>query len=96
MNTKEKIKAELDQLSENVLDDVLRYLHSMKNSRKTRKNYDLNLKRKFEDRVLREDESSEIHGELNSFQEFLLTAPMMTDEDFSFFLEKKQSFNKWK
>jgi hypothetical protein len=56
----------------------------------------LNLKRKFEDRVLKEDESSDIQGELNSFQEFLLTAPVMTDEDFNFFLEKKQSFNKWK
>jgi hypothetical protein len=95
MNTKEKIRAELDQLSDDVLDDILKYLHSMKNSRKTRKKYDLNLKRKFEDRVLREDESSDIQGELNSFQEFLLNAPVMTDEDFNFFLEKKQSFNKW-
>jgi hypothetical protein len=38
MNTKEKIRAELDQLSDDVLDDILKYLHSMKNSRKTGKN----------------------------------------------------------
>ena len=44
----------------------------------------------------REVEASEIPNELTAFQEFLLTAPVMTDEDYNFFLEKIQSFNKWK
>jgi len=35
-------------------------------------------------------------GELTDFQNFLLSAPVMTDEDYKYFLEKKQNFNKWK
>ena len=33
---------------------------------------------------------------LTDFQEFLLTAPVMTDEDYNYYLEKKQNFNQWK
>ncbi len=34
--------------------------------------------------------------ELTDFQDFLLSAPIMTDEDYDFYLEKKQDFNQWK
>lgn len=34
--------------------------------------------------------------ELNDFQKFLLTGPVMSDEDYQFFLEKRQDFNTWK
>ncbi|NOX46486.1 MAG: hypothetical protein GXO89_05855 [Chlorobi bacterium] len=94
MNTKEKIKVEIDQLPEDVLDDVLRYLYSMKISETNR--YSSLLKGKFADRVLRESDSKEAPIELTSLQEFLLTAPVMCDEDYEFFLEKKKNFNKWK
>jgi len=96
MNTKEKIRDEIDHLPEDALDDVLRYLYSMKNTTMPEKEYNLHLNGQFEDRALREVEASEIPNELTAFQEFLLTAPVMTDEDYNFFLEKKQSFNKWK
>ncbi len=35
-------------------------------------------------------------SELSDFQKFLLTAPVMSDEDYQFFIEKRQEFNKWK
>lgn len=35
-------------------------------------------------------------AELTDFQKFLLTGPVMSDEDYDFFLEKRQDFNKWK
>ena len=34
--------------------------------------------------------------EPNDFQKFLLTAPVMSDEEYQFYLEKRQDFNKWK
>ncbi len=34
--------------------------------------------------------------ELTDFQNFLLSAPVMTDEDYEFYLEKKQNFKQWK
>lgn len=34
--------------------------------------------------------------ELNDFQKFLLTGPVMSDEDYQVYLEKRQDFNKWK
>ncbi len=32
----------------------------------------------------------------NTFQQFLLTAPVMSDEDYQFYLEKQKDFNQWK
>ena len=33
---------------------------------------------------------------LTDFQNLLLSAPVMTDEEHSYYLEKKQNFNQWK
>ncbi len=33
---------------------------------------------------------------LNDFQKLLLSAPVMTDEEHKYFLEKKQNFKLWK
>ncbi|MBI9039221.1 MAG: hypothetical protein JEY97_13890 [Bacteroidales bacterium] len=38
MVTKEKIKKEIDNLSEEFLEDILKYLKNLKNSQKTKKN----------------------------------------------------------
>ena len=33
---------------------------------------------------------------LSDFQNFLLSAPVMTDEEYDYYLEKKQELNQWK
>ena len=33
--------------------------------------------------------------ETTDFQKFLLSAPIMTDNDYEYFLSKKNDFNKW-
>ena len=35
-------------------------------------------------------------NELTDFQKLLLSAPVMTDEEYNFFLNKKQNFKNWK
>jgi len=88
MSTKEKIKKEIDHISDDILDDVLKYLYALKNN--------INQKDQIEsvDKLI--STNSDLHNGLSEFQEFLLSAPVMPDEDYNYFLEKKQSFNKWK
>ena len=43
-----------------------------------------------------DEQINETSSELNDFQYFLLSAPVMTDDDYNYFLEKKQDFNRWK
>ena len=35
-------------------------------------------------------------NDLSEFQKFLLSAPVMQEEDFQYYNEKKQHFNQWK
>jgi hypothetical protein len=35
-------------------------------------------------------------ADLNDFQKFLLTGPVMSDDDYDFYVEKRHDFNKWK
>ncbi len=88
MSTKEKIKKEIDHISDDILDDVLKYLYALKNN--------INQKDQIEsvDKLI--STNSDLQNGLSEFQEFLLSAPVMPDEDYNYFLEKKQSFNKWK
>ena len=36
------------------------------------------------------------NDELTDFQNFLLSAPVIADEDYDFYLKKKQNFKQWK
>ena len=56
MNTKEKIKNEIDHLSEEFLDDILKYLNNLKNTHKTKKNIRrLHLKGQFDNINIRQN-----------------------------------------
>jgi len=39
---------------------------------------------------------NKIPNELTDFQKLLLSAPVMTDDEYNFFLNKKQNFKNWK
>ena len=55
MITKEKIKNEIDNLSEEFLDDILKYLYNLKNTQKTKKNIRrLHLKGQFDNINIRQ------------------------------------------
>jgi len=41
-------------------------------------------------------EKNENLDNLSDFQNFLLSAPVMTDEEYDYYLEKKQELNQWK
>jgi hypothetical protein len=41
-------------------------------------------------------ENHSAESQPNNFQQFLLTAPNMSDADYQFYLEKRQDFNKWR
>lgn len=43
-----------------------------------------------------DDLSSNDNEELNAFQKLLLSAPVMSDEDYQFHQEKRNQFNQWK
>ena len=43
-----------------------------------------------------DEQINETSSELNDFQYFLLSAPVMTDDEYNFFLVKKQDFNRCK
>jgi len=43
-----------------------------------------------------DEQINETPNKLTDFQKFLLSAPVMTDDEYNFFLEKKQDFNRWK
>ncbi len=56
MGTKEKIKKEIDKLSEEFLDDVLKYLYNLKNTYKPKKNIRrLHLKGQFDNINIRQN-----------------------------------------
>ena len=56
MNTKEKIKKEIDKLSEEFLDDVLMYLYSFKNTDKQKKGIQrMHLKGQFDNINIRQN-----------------------------------------
>ncbi|MCD4697741.1 MAG: hypothetical protein K8S16_16070 [Bacteroidales bacterium] len=56
MGTKEKIKNEIDNLSEEFLDDVLKYLYNLKNTYKPKKNIcRLHLKGQFDNVNIRQN-----------------------------------------
>ena len=56
MDTKEIIKNEIDKLSEEFLDDVLKYLYSLKNTYKTKKKINsLHLKGQFDNMNIRQN-----------------------------------------
>lgn len=42
-----------------------------------------------------DEQINETQNELTDFQKFLLSAPVMTDDEYNFFLEKKQDFDRW-
>ena len=78
MNTKEKINNELDQLSDERLDDVLKYLFSLRNTPASgKKNRSLHLRGQRYDKSSWEKSTSDISNKLTDFQKFLLSAPKM-------------------
>ena len=56
MNTKEKIKNEINNVPEEFLDDILKYLNNLKNVHKTKKNFSgLHLKGQFDNINIRQN-----------------------------------------
>ena len=97
MSTIEKINKELDKLPDDRLNDVLKYLYKLRNNTTSnRKNRRIHLKSQNFENGSKDDSSYVVPDELTDFQKFLLAAPVMTEDDYAFFLEKKENFNKWK
>ncbi len=46
--------------------------------------------------IVTENETIKPVSQFNEFQMFLLNSPEMTDEEYQFVQEKRQSFNQWK
>lgn len=47
-----------------------------------------------ETKIMLEEET--IKNDIPSFQEFLLTAPTMSDQQYELFLENRKTFNQWR
>lgn len=62
-------------------------------------NIPVNFKSKYVEIIIlpfhKKDVSKE-KDDLSEFQKFLLSAPVMQEEDFQYYNEKKQHFNQWK
>ncbi|MBI9039219.1 MAG: hypothetical protein JEY97_13880 [Bacteroidales bacterium] len=43
-----------------------------------------------------DEQNNDASKEFTDFQSLLLSAPVMTDDEYNYFLQKKQNFNKWK